>query len=263
MALRILVVAGWMSLVSSLPAANFTLDMLTDGSRTYSNITVIGANVTDLYFTHSRGIANVKLKYLTASLQKRFDYDPKAAAEAELEQQRDNARFYQALESNMVRQALNSAKATRKAGASSEISLSDPISDKSQLGKTAPALETEKWLGPEPALKGKAVLVSFWAPWSFPSRRYVPVLNALQKKFSDRLVVVGLTAESESEIVAMEPPLEFACAIDSKARLAAAVGVTSVPAVLLVDSKGIIRYQGHPAALDDKIVSALLPPAPE
>jgi thiol-disulfide isomerase/thioredoxin len=263
MALRILVFAGWISLVAPLLAANYTLDVLTDGSRTYSNVTIIGANTTDLYFTHARGIGNVKLKYLNPSLQKRFNYDPKAAAEAELEQAREDSRFYQAIASNLVSQAANSAKIARKAAASSENNLADAISDKSQLGKAAPALQAEKWVGPEPALKGKAVLVAFWAPWSIPSRRYLPLLNSLQKRFPDRLVVVGLTADSEPEIAATEPRLEFACAIDTKARLATAVGVTSVPSVLLLDAKGIIRYLGHPAALDERILENLLPRAAE
>jgi len=45
--------------------------------------------------------------------------------------------------------------------------------------------------------------------------------------------------------------------------MATAAGITSVPGVLLVDSKGLIRYQGHPAALEDRIVESLLPKAPE
>jgi thiol-disulfide isomerase/thioredoxin len=263
MSLRITVFAVWFSLVNLLPAANFKLDVLTDGSQVYSNVTVIGANATDLYFTHSRGIGNVKLKYLPPSLQRRFNYDPKLAAEVEQEQLRDDSRFYQSIASNLANQALFSATLARKAAASSEYNLADPISDKSLLGKPAPALEADKWLGTAPSLKGKAVLLFFWAPWSIPSRRYLPAINTLQKRFADRLIVVGITADPETEIAAMDQRLEFPCAIDAKARMATAAGITSVPSVLLVDSKGLIRYQGHPAALEDRIVESLLPKAPE
>ena len=45
----------------SLGAAPVKLDSLTVGSETYSNVTFLGANATDVYFTHSLGIANVNL----------------------------------------------------------------------------------------------------------------------------------------------------------------------------------------------------------
>ena len=260
MLFRLWVFLFYVSAGGTLEAGTFTLDALSDGSHTYSNVTVIGANATDLYFTHSKGISNVKLKYLPPNLQARFNYDPQAAAEAEKEQIRDNSRYYQAIESNLVTLAVNAATVARKAASSSDESFADPISEQSHLGKPAPALKVEKWLGPEPLLKGKAVLICFWAPWSVPSRRYLPFLNALEKKYSDRLVLVGITADSEQEIAAMaEPHPEFPCAIDSKARLAADLGIASIPAVAMIDAKGIIRYVGHPAALDERILQVLLP----
>src|SRR5215813_1656559 len=99
---RIWVILTCLGLGGSLKAGTFTLDDLSDGSHTYSNVTVIGANATDLYFTHSKGISNAKLKYLPPNLQARFSYDPKAAAEAEKEQIKDNSRYYEAIESNLV-----------------------------------------------------------------------------------------------------------------------------------------------------------------
>ena len=56
-----------------------------------------------------------------------------------------------------------------------------------------------------------------------------------------------------------QPRLEFPCAIDTKARLAADLGITSIPAVVMIDAKGVIRYLGHPAALDERVLEALLP----
>jgi cytochrome c biogenesis protein CcmG, thiol:disulfide interchange protein DsbE len=71
--------------------------------------------------------------------------------------------------------------------------------------------------------------------------------------------VVGVTSESEAEIADMtEPKLEFASVLDSKAQLEATVGVTSIPYVMLVDPKGIVRYQGHPSAITEKKVESLL-----
>jgi thiol-disulfide isomerase/thioredoxin len=45
--------------------------------------------------------------------------------------------------------------------------------------------------------RGKVVLVNFWATWCPPCRAEIPDLIALQKKYRDRLVIVGV---SEDEI---------------------------------------------------------------
>jgi len=258
--LRFIVWGGLLVLAGSLAAAPLRLDFLKVGSRVYSNVTVVGANTTDLYFTHNQGIANVKLKYVDEGIRARFHYDPKAAAEAERLLDAQDMAYQSNLVSIMVAQAQKVAQAAKKAASTSEYSLADPISDKSLLGKQAPTIEAEKWLGDKPGLKGKFGLIAFWEPWSIPCRKAIPQLNALQKKFGERLVVVGLTSDSQEEVEKMaEPRLEFASGIDTKARLIATAGVSSIPYVLLVDDKGVVRYQGHPDALDEKKLESLLP----
>ncbi len=262
--LRFIVCTGLLWLACSLPAAPLRLDFLKVGSRVYSNVTVVGANTTDLYFTHNQGIANVKLKYVDESLRARFHYDPKAAAEAERQQDAQDSAYQSNLVSIMVAQAQKAAVAAKKAATTSENSLADPISDKSLLGKPAPELQAEKWLGDKPVLKGKFALIAFWAPWSIPCKKAIPQFNALQKKFADRLIIVGLTSDSHEEVEQMtEPKLEFASGIDTKARLSTTAGVSSIPYVLFLDDKGIVRYQGHPSALDEKKLETLLPKAGE
>jgi hypothetical protein len=48
------------------------------------------------------------------------------------------------------------------------------------------------------------------------------------------------------------PKLEFPAGIDAKGRLSALLGITSVPSVVLLDPKGVIRYEGHPSAVTEK-----------
>ena len=190
-------------MAGSATAAPLKLDSLKVGTKVYRNVTVVGANTTDLYFTHSEGIANVKLKYVDESLRERFHYDPKAAAEAERQQTEDDSAYMAGLAAKVVAQAQKAALAAKKAASTSEDSLADPISDQSLLGKAAPELEVEKWLGPKPALKGKFALIAFWAPWSIPCRKAIPQFNALQKRFPEKLVVVGLTSDSQEEVEGM------------------------------------------------------------
>jgi thiol-disulfide isomerase/thioredoxin len=255
MMLRLLLL-GCLTLVSTASAASLKLDSLTIGPTTYSNVTVLGANTTDLYFTHAQGIANVKLKYLKPELQKKFNYDPKAAAEAEKRQSESDLQ-YQTTQATTFFGHSKGSEAAEKPPLTSEESLADPVSEKSLLGRPAPALEAEQWLGDKPVLDGKFVLIDFWAPWSIPCRKSIPELNALQKKFKDKLVVVGWTSEGEEASV-NDLKMEFSSGLDSKAKLRAAAGVTSVPCVLLVDSKGIVRYEGHPSGITEKKLEALM-----
>jgi len=251
-------------MLCSAPAASLTFDTLRVGSRVYSNVTVLGANSTDLYFTHATGIANAKLKYLSPDLQARFNFDPKAAAEAEVQQAKEDALYENFLASNIVAKVEKANGALHKAASTSNESLADPLNDKSLLGKAAPPLHVEKWLSEKPVLEGKFELIAFWAPWSIPCRKVIPELNALQKQFPEKLVVIGLTSEPEEDVAAMtEPKLEFSSAIDTKAKLCTAVGVASIPSVLLLDPNRVIHYIGHPGALDPKKLEALLTKGPE
>jgi cytochrome c biogenesis protein CcmG/thiol:disulfide interchange protein DsbE len=245
--------------VASVHSEPFKLDTLKVGTTTYNNVVVLGSNTTDLYFRHSLGFANVKLKYLSPDLQKRFAYDPKAAAAAEKLQSEEDLLYQSKVARAEFTQAARETAAAAKPSLGSETGLADPVSEKSLLGKPGPKLEVDKWLGDKPALEGKFVLLSFWAPWSMPCKQSIPELNALQKKYADKLVVVGVSTSTENEINDMaEPHIDFALAVDAKAKLSAAAGVTSIPYVLLCDPKGVVLYQGHPGAINDKKLPAIL-----
>jgi len=252
-----LLVSGCFSLVTFLvSAAPEKMDLLTVGSITYTNVTVLGQNDTDLYFTHKGGIGNVKLKYLSPDLQKRFNYDPRAGAEAERKQREQDAQYQSSVAAAVTAEAQRSLASKTS---TTLPSLADPISDQSLLGKHAPAVSAEKWVGDKPSLEGKSLMLIFWAPSSSACRKWIPDWNAFKKKFGDRLALVGVTSESEQGILDLaEVKVEFASALDPKGRLSAAAGVTSIPSILLVDPAGTVRYQGHPAALTEAYLQGWL-----
>ncbi|HLH53125.1 MAG TPA: TlpA disulfide reductase family protein [Verrucomicrobiae bacterium] len=247
-------------IVLSSAGEQLKLPMLKVGETTYTNVTILGANTTDLYFSHSQGFANVKLKYVSKDLQKRFDYNPKAAEEAERKQNEADILYQSTLAQTVQSQRSDAAAASAKtpAAVGAETGLADPASDRSLIGKTQPKLEVDKWIGEKPSLEGKYVLISFWATWSAPSRQWISEFNAMQKKYADKLAIIGVSTESENTVNEQtEPRLEYASAIDSKAKLSAAAGVVNIPSVLLCDPKGVVLYQGHPAALTDKKLQAI------
>ncbi|HEV2391162.1 MAG TPA: TlpA disulfide reductase family protein [Verrucomicrobiae bacterium] len=249
---RLICLCG-MLLAFGLNAQGLKLPSLTIAGTTYTNVTVLGVNTTDIYFNYDGGIANVKLKYLPADLQKQFHYDPRTAAKAEAKQLDEDARYQSFIASTAAANAEAKAASAQALPQTSEQSLADPVSDQSPIGKAAPPLKIDRWLQDKPDLDGKFVLVAFWAPWSIPCRKAIPEWNALQKKFADKLVVIGVSSGPESDVTDItDPKIAFPLAIDTKGKLIEAAGVTSLPCVLLIDSKGMVRYQGHPGAITEK-----------
>ena len=115
------------------------------------------------------------------------------------------------------------------------------------LGKKAPELVTEKWLGNQPETKGKWVLVDFWATWCGPCRAAIPELNTFHEKFKDKLVVIGISDEPEEKVREMKSPeIKYHSAIDTQARTKKALNVKGIPHVIVIDPEGIVRWEGFP-----------------
>ena len=128
-------------------------------------------------------------------------------------------------------------------------------------GQKAPELKVEKWLTAEPKMEGKVVLVDFWATWCPPCRALIPELNEWQKEFKDDLVVIGISDEPEAKVKPFmgKTKVEYSMAVDTRTeQVKKTLGVQGIPHVLVIDSKGVVRWQGFPQSEEDRLTTEVL-----
>jgi thiol-disulfide isomerase/thioredoxin len=132
------------------------------------------------------------------------------------------------------------------------------------LGKPAPKLELSEWIGKEVAekdMKGKIVVVDFWATWCGPCKRAIPHNNELSKKYADNGVLVvgacGGGQEENMQAVVTEHKMQYPTAKVSK-ESTKAWGVQWWPHYVVVDRKGDIRALGIQPDSVEKVIEALM-----
>jgi cytochrome c biogenesis protein CcmG/thiol:disulfide interchange protein DsbE len=134
---------------------------------------------------------------------------------------------------------------------------------KSFINRSAPDLIVDTWITPQPSTQGKMILIDFWATWCGPCCKAIPELNALHRRFADRLVVIGLSEETAEQVEAMsQPRIEYYEAVDPQQRTKSAFGVKGIPHVVIIDPTGVVRWEGFPFMpgheLTEEVVAKLL-----
>jgi len=94
-------------------------------------------------------------------------------------------------------------------------------------------------------LRGKLVLVNFWASWCIPCREETPLLEATAREYKARgLRVVGVIYQDSADAArAFEASyqLTYPSLLDPDGRTAIDYGVLAIPESFLVDAAGVMR----------------------
>lgn len=136
-------------------------------------------------------------------------------------------------------------------------------------GKPAPAIEMNEWLGARPpaleTLRGKTVILFFWAHWCGDCKQQAPALAQLKAEFGERLAIVGPTQPygyvAGGEEATREDELKYIETIRARhfgeiPGLSVPVseetfrnwGASTTPTLSVIDPSGIVRLY-HPGKL--------------
>ena len=95
------------------------------------------------------------------------------------------------------------------------------------------------------SLKGKVVLLDFWASWCLPCAESFPVMDDLQKKYGSRLVIIAVSVDEKKanmDSFLKKHPVSFTVVHDGKQKLVATVSPETMPTSFLFDTEGKVRY---------------------
>ena len=94
-------------------------------------------------------------------------------------------------------------------------------------------------------LKGRVVLLDFWATWCGPCRQATPGLKSLYTKYKDRpFVIIGVSLDYESapwRSYVKDNGMEWPQYYDRNRSMMKLFGVQPIPSYVLIDHEGIVR----------------------
>jgi DsbE subfamily thiol:disulfide oxidoreductase len=112
-------------------------------------------------------------------------------------------------------------------------------------------------------LKGKVVMINFWASWCGPCRKEMPILEQLNKQYRGKgLTLIGVNVEPDSKAAMnwlKETPVSFPILFDTDSRVSKLYQVAGMPNTVIVDRKGTVRYihRGYQAGAENEYLDQI------
>jgi thiol-disulfide isomerase/thioredoxin len=121
--------------------------------------------------------------------------------------------------------------------------------DTLRAGAPAPAFQLSSSAGKQvslDSLKGKIVLVNFWASWCGPCRKEMPVLEQLNRQYHNKgVALLGVNVEPDSAAATdwlKATPVSFPILFDVDSKVSKLYQVEGMPNTVILDRKGNVRY---------------------
>jgi cytochrome c biogenesis protein CcmG, thiol:disulfide interchange protein DsbE len=95
------------------------------------------------------------------------------------------------------------------------------------------------------ALRGKPVVLNFWATWCPPCRAELPELQAASQRYRGQLDIIGVNQAEPADGVtafAQQFGLTFPIPLDVNAEVSRQFAVRSLPTTFFIDRSGVIRH---------------------
>lgn len=120
-----------------------------------------------------------------------------------------------------------------------------------RLGEPAPNFQLRDLNGRQVVLselRGKVVLLNFWATWCGPCRVEMPAMEKLYRAFSrNDFEILAVSTDAQGVSVTrpfqQENHLTFPILHDADYRVGLTYGARSLPMTFIVDRQGIVRHQ--------------------
>jgi len=109
-------------------------------------------------------------------------------------------------------------------------------------------------------LRGRVLLIDFWASWCKPCRDSMPLIEELYQRYRDRgFEVVSIKTDGPNMGRASKAvrATTFAVVLDDEEEVAARYTVSNLPHLVLVDRHGVVRHVHRGGAGVDQLASQI------